>query len=116
MVILYCFCYSYFALVGVQSNDRDKFFQPNNYEEKEEHAVFDNIHPNISPALTEMFTVAMFFIVWWLHLVLSVVRLFVSGLIFKRYLKSKGATAAGARYGRYEMVRMSDDNCNELRF
>ena len=116
VVILYCFFYSYFALVGIQSSDRDKFWQPNNYEQKEEHAVFDNIHPNISPALTEMFTVAMFFIVWWLHLVLSVVRLFVSGLIFKRYLKSKGATAAGARYGRYEMVRMSDDNCNELRF
>ena len=131
VVILYCFCYSYFALVGVQSNDRDKFFQPNNYEEKEEHAVFDNIHPNISPALTEMFTVAMFFIVWWLHLVLSVVRLFVSGLIFKRYLKSNadtdtadtdntdtdtGTVGSEARYGRYEMVGMSDDNCNELRF
>lgn len=113
VVILYCFFYSYFALVGIQSSDRDKFFQPNNYEQKDEHAVFDNIHPNISPALTEMFTVAMFFIVWWLHLVLSVVRLFVGGLLFKQ---SRGTAAAGARYGRYEMVRMSDDNCNELRF
>lgn len=119
VVILYCFCYSYFALVGVQSSD--SFFQPNNYEQKDEHAVFDNIHPNISPALTEMFTVAMFFIVWWLHLVLSVVRLFVGGLIFKQSRDNKTTaddtnTESAARYGRYEMVGMSDDNCNELRF
>lgn len=126
VVILYCFCYSYFALVGISSND--DFFQPNNYEQKEEHAVFDNIHPNISPALTEMFTVAMFFIVWWLHLVLSVVRLFVGGLLFYRSRVDTAGTNTGsdtagtgfinggARYGRYEMVRMSDDNCNELRF
>lgn len=120
VVILYCFCYSYFALVGVQSSDRDKFWQPNNYEPKDGHAVFDNIHPNISPALTEMFTVAMFFIVWWLHLVLSVVRLFVGGLIFKSKDNKPAAadtnTESAARYGRYEMVGMSDDNCNELRF
>lgn len=120
VVILYCFCYSYFALVGVQSSD--SFFQPNNYEQKDEHAVFDNIHPNISPALTEMFTVAMFFIVWWLHLVLSVVRLFVGGLIFKQSRDNKTTADTAefgkgeARYGRYEMVGMSDDNCNELRF